>query len=314
MDLARKYRTGTVASGTLGPDDLRNLFPGRDLRMLGFAFLNGITTLDSPAPNRLVFLERFQAALAQQLASIDCRSMLFVVAPEYEGASNHSCLISESPRSDYAKVAARLFDYRGEYWLQATAIHPSAVIERSAHVSPGAIIGRNCFIGAGCLIHPNVVIGPNCKIGDGCVIGSGTVIGQPGFGIFRDSTGQLSHFPHLAGVVIERCVEIGALATISAGGIHPTVIGEFAKIDDHVQIAHNCVIGRRVQMIGSAVISGSVAVGDDCWVGPNATVIDAIQIGSGAHIAIGSNVLQSVPEGGAVFGNPARRTRKADPS
>ena len=311
MDLLRKYREGSLASAALLRDDLIKLFGGRRLDTRGLESLNGVTTIDSPAPNRVVFLERFSHDFAEQLAAIKCRSMLFVLTPEYDALTNQPRLVSDAPRTDYAAIVARLFDYDGTYWHQTTPIHPSAVIGKSAQILPGVVIGRNCSIGADCLIHPNVVIGPNCRIGANCVIRSGAVIGQPGFGIFRDGAGQLKHFPHVAGVVVERCVEIGALTTISAGSIHPTVVGEFAKIDDHVQIGHNCVIGRRVQLIGSAVISGSVSVGDDCWIGPNASVIDAIQIGKGSHIAIGSNVLKSLPEGIVAFGNPAREVGKA---
>jgi UDP-3-O-[3-hydroxymyristoyl] glucosamine N-acyltransferase len=312
MDLERKYRAGSKAANTLTARELNTLVEGKILDAEGLDFLDGVTTVDSAAAHRLVFLERCTPGLLEHAAAIDCHSMLFVVTPEYESALKQPRVISDSPRSDYTRIVARLFDYDVTYWEQRAAIHPSARIDRSAQISPGVVIGKDSSIGANCLIYPNVVIGPNCRIADHCVVRSSAVIGQPGFGIFRNRAGELTHFPHVGGVVVERCAEIGALTTVCAGSIHPTVIGEFAKVDDHAHIAHNCVIGRHAQVVAGAELGGSVILGDDCWIGPNATVIDGIRIGARSFVGIGSNVLKPVAEDLVVLGNPARGLRKRD--
>lgn len=308
----QRYRVGSAVGIALARDELLSLVDGEALDTNGLAFINGVTTLDRPAPNRLVFLERFDPDYVEQLCSIDCESMLFIVTHEYRSAFNHPRLVTDSPRAVYTQIVKRLFDYWGTYWEQDTLIHPSAKIDKSSRLFPSVFVGRNTTIGPGCFIYPNVVIGPNCSIGQNCVIKSGSVIGQPGFGVFKDKYGYQHHFPHVAGVIVECDVEIGALNTICSGSIHPTVIGEGVKTDDHVHIAHNCVVGRRTLITACSEVSGSVYIGEDCWIGPNTSVMDGLTIGKKVFIGIGSNVTKSLPDAVVAVGNPARQHRKID--
>jgi UDP-3-O-[3-hydroxymyristoyl] glucosamine N-acyltransferase len=311
MKLATKYRSGSVGRITVTRDELLEMYADEKLELVDLAFLNGVTTLDSPAANRLVFLERCTAESEQALSAIDRADMLFIVPSESPNMPRQPRMISSAPRAAYTKLVDRIFGYELDYWSQCSRIDPSASIGPEVRMMPGVIVGRNSIIGAGCVIYPNVVIGPNCNIGERCIIKSGSVIGQPGFGVFKDSHGQPHHFPHVGGVVIEHDVEIGALNTVCAGSIHPTVVGEFAKFDDHVHVAHNCVIGRRTLITACAELSGSVIVGDDCWIGPNASIIDGVTIGDRAFIGIGSNVTKSIADGVVAAGNPARQIRTA---
>ena len=142
----------------------------------------------------------------------------------------------------------------------AAFVHPSARLEAGVVVDPGAVIGRGAEIGAGTMIGANAVIGPEVRIGrDGAVGASTTIvaaligdrviihpgahIGQDGFGFALGPRGHLK-VPQIGRVIIQDDVEIGAGATIDRGANRDTVIGEGAKIDNLVQIAHNVVIGR----------------------------------------------------------------------
>jgi len=312
MELKRKYRLGCKAEGFIARDDLIAMFGSQNLHLDGISFLDGATTLDALAPNRIIFITAFTESDVATLIAADCDGILLIVTPAFPPIPRRARLICDAPRAAYTKIISRLFDYDGLYWNQLEAIHPSATVAPSARIMPGVIIGRHSSIGAGSVIYPNVVIGPSCSIGENCIVKSGSVIGQPGFGVFKNDSGRPEHFPHVGGVVIENDVEIGALNTICAGSIHPTVIGESAKLDDHVHIAHNCIVGCRTLVTACAEVSGSVVIGDDCWIGPNSSVIDGVTIGEKTFIGIGSNVTKPVPAGVVAVGNPARQIRKAD--
>ena len=55
----------------------------------------------------------------------------------------------------------------------------------------------------------------------------------------------------------------------------------------------------------NATVNGRVVVGDDVWIGPGAVISNELTIGTRAHIALGSTVMQAVPENGRVAGTPA---------
>jgi UDP-3-O-[3-hydroxymyristoyl] glucosamine N-acyltransferase len=77
-------------------------------------------------------------------------------------------------------------------------------------------------------------------------------------------------------------------------------------MDDHVHIAHNCCLGEELIATAGAAVSGSVKLGRRAWLGPNCSLIEKIEIGAGCTIGIGAVVVNSVPGGTKVMGNPAR--------
>lgn len=307
--LVTRYRRGTAAAHPLAVVDVQRIAGEACFSPGLLTQVDGVTTLDRPIAQRLLFLESFDEQRLATLRALPPQLVLVVATPAYADCTHLPLILTETPRLTYARIVEALFDYEGSYWRQQGTIDPTAVIDPTAWLGPNVSIGRNTRIGAGCRIAANVVIGPNCVIGARCVIKSGTVIGQPGFGVFRDPAGVPHHFPHVAGVVLEEDVEIGALNTVCAGSIHPTVVGRAVKTDDHVHIAHNCIVGPRTLLTACAEVSGSVVIGADCWLGPNCTVRDGLSIGDKAFIGIGSNVTKAVAPNGVVAGNPARPLR-----
>ncbi len=164
-------------------------------------------------------------------------------------------------------------------------------------VDPGAVIGPAAEIGAGTVIAANAVIGPGVRIGRNCSIGAGATlmhaligdrviihpgcrIGQDGFGYLPDRGGHIK-IPQIGRVIIQDDVEIGANTTIDRGGTRDTVIGEGTKIDNLVQIGHNCSIGRHCFIVSQTGISGSVDVGDYVVLGGQVGIADHLSIGNG---------------------------------
>lgn len=232
-------------------------------------------------------------------------------------------LLCDDPQLAYIRTAERL--YRDE--KPATTISPAAHIDESARLSPGVSVAPGVVIGAGVEIGEDTIIGANTVIGAGvrigrgcriadqvslsyCLVGnavtlhSGVRIGQDGFGYIPGPDG-LAKMPQLGRVVIEDEVEIGTNTTIDRGAGDDTVIGFGSKIDNLVQIGHNCRIGRYCIICAQCGISGSVTLGNGVILGGNVGVADQISIGDGARIAAGSGLMKDVPAKAVQAGSPA---------
>ena len=209
-------------------------------------------------------------------------------------------LVAANPRLAFAKVLDFLDHESGfQRPLQPPCIDPTA------RISPHAVLGLGVVIGPNTVVSHFVVIGEGVQIGRNCVIKSGAVIGEDGFGFERDQ-GLPIRLVHLGTVRIGNHVEIGSLTTVCRGTLTDTVIEDFAKIDDHVHIAHNCRVGVGAMVVACAEVSGGVVLGKGAWVGPNASIIQQRKIGENSLVGIGSNVLRDVPDGVTVAGNPAK--------
>lgn len=213
-------------------------------------------------------------------------------------------------------------------------VHPTAVVHETAQIGKGCKIGANCYVGKNVvlgnevLLYPNVTIFDDTKIGNNTIIWSGTVIrerseigsfcifhnnvsiGADGFGYRPSEDGRgLVKIPHIGNVVIGNYVEIGANSTVDRAKFSSTIIGDGCKIDNLVQIAHNCVLGRSCIMAGSSGLAGSVTLGDGVIIGGSSSIKDHLTIGSGAVVGGGSGVMSDVAAGKTVVGYPAAESR-----
>lgn len=216
-----------------------------------------------------------------------------------------------------------------------TDVHPTAVVHQSVTMGGGCKIGAGCYIGKdvvlgdGVVLYPNVTIFDASHIGNQTVIWSGTVIrerseigencifhtnvsiGADGFGFRPSEDGRgLVKIPQIGNVVIGNDVEIGANSTVDRGKFSSTIIGDGCKIDNLVQIAHNCVLGRSCIMAGSSGLAGSVTLGDGVIIGGSASIKDHLTIHSGAKVGGGSGVMSDVAAGESVLGYPATESRE----
>ncbi|CAN5798514.1 UDP-3-O-(3-hydroxymyristoyl)glucosamine N-acyltransferase [soil metagenome] len=215
----------------------------------------------------------------------------------------------------------------------AAGVHPSAVIDPSARVDAGAHVGPMCVLGAGAVIeagaallghvslgagvrvgansilHPHVAIYARCVIGARVIIHGGAVIGADGFG-YRPGPSGLIKLPHLGNAVIGDDVEIGANACIDRARFGSTTIGAGTKLDNLVQIGHNCRIGRHCVICGCCAIGGSVTIGDGTQMGGACAVADNVVIGAGVRIAGTTVVMSDLADGITVAGYPAMPGRE----
>lgn len=203
-----------------------------------------------------------------------------------------------------------------------TSVHPTATIGSEPSISPFAVIGAGTRIGARCRIHSGVVIGRNCLIGDdvllypnaviydGVVLGhrvivhAGAVLGADGFG-YRMQQGKHVKIPQLGSVELGDDVEVGAGTTIDRGTFQATRVGTGTKIDNLVQIGHNCVIGKHNLLVSQVGIAGSCTTGDYVVLAGQVGVADHLHIGDQAQVGAQSGLMRNVAAGACVLGTPA---------
>lgn len=207
-------------------------------------------------------------------------------------------------------------------------VHPSAVIGEGSRIGAGCYVGKDVVLGQNVTLYPNVAVFDDSEIGDHTTVWSGTVIrerskigshcifhtnvsiGADGFGYRPSDDGRgLVKIPHIGNVVIGNHVEIGANSCVDRAKFSSTILGDGCKIDNLVQIAHNCVLGRSCIMAGSSGLAGSVTLGDGVVIGGSASIKDHTTIHSGATVGAGSGVMGDVAAGKTVLGYPACDSR-----
>jgi len=187
----------------------------------------------------------------------------------------------------------------------AAQVDPGANLHPSAIVRSGAVIRRGASIGEGTVVGENAVIYGGARIGARCLVGPLAVIGRQGFGFATGPGGVTVRVPQLGGVVVEDDVEIGALATVDAGTLRPTVIHRGTKLDAHVHVGHNVEIGPGTFVAAQAGFAGSSRIGAGVLVGGQAGVKDHAEVGDNARIGGKSGVIGDVAPGDVVAGFPA---------
>jgi UDP-3-O-[3-hydroxymyristoyl] glucosamine N-acyltransferase len=191
-------------------------------------------------------------------------------------------------------------------WIaQGVFIGENVTISPNVKIHSGAVIMSGVTIGEGTEIFSNVVIYRNVKIGNNVRLHANVTIGADGFG-YNFSKGIHHKVWHVGSVVIGDEVEIGSGTCIDSGTFSPTIIGAGSKIDNQVQIGHNCKLGVGVILCGQVGLGGSTTIGDYTVLGGKAAVANGLVIGKGVQIAGGAGVTSNVGDGEVVGGFPAR--------
>ena len=183
-------------------------------------------------------------------------------------------------------------------------------IGSNAVIGAHTVLFHDIFLGDDAVLFPNVTIYDGSLIGKRVVIHSGSVIGADGFGFAPQSDGSYVKIPQMGIVEIGDDVEIGANATIDRATMGSTVIGRGAKIDNLVQIAHNCRIGEDTVIAAQAGISGSVTIGRQCMIGGQAGFAGHLELADRIQVAAQAGISKSFLEPGiALRGYPAQPMR-----
>jgi UDP-3-O-[3-hydroxymyristoyl] glucosamine N-acyltransferase len=247
-----------------------------------------------------------------------------IVTAELAGQAPCATLLSENPAFDFARVLEVFFPP-----LRPTpGIHPTAVIADTARLGENAFVGAYCVIGEDveigrdAVIHPHVTIYRGVRVGDGFVCHSqvsiregvtignrvtvlnGAVIGADGFG-FIEHGGTLVKIPQVGGVAIEDDVEIGANTTVDRATMGATIVRRGVKLDNLIQVGHNCDVGEYSRMAAQSGLAGSVKIGRWCQFGGQSGFADHAKVGDRARVIAQAGVHNDLPDDALVGGAPA---------
>jgi UDP-3-O-[3-hydroxymyristoyl] glucosamine N-acyltransferase len=269
--------------------------------------LTGMAALDAASPHDVSFLgnEKYHGQFLQTRAAA-----VIVSRGVTDGPQATALIAVDNPSLAFAVVVRHFAEATRQF---APGIHPRAFVDPSAVLDPakvrvqagavvlaGAVVGDGSDIGPNSVISDDAVIGKDCRImanasvrercvlGDRVILQPGAVIGSDGYGYeFHD--GRHVKIDQVGIVEIRDDVEIGANTTIDRARFGKTLIGEGSKIDNLVQIGHNCVLGKHCLIISQTGISGSSQLGD--------YVTAAGQVGIAGHVTIGSKAVLSARTG-----------------
>lgn len=233
-----------------------------------------------------------------------------------------------------ACVARLLTMYQQTMSQPRVGVHPQACIAETAkigknvyvgphaYVGEGAVVGDNtqiyacvvieerASVGEGCVLYPNVSVYHDCHIGNRVILHSGCCVGADGFG-FAPIEGGYEKVPQIGNAVIEDDVEIGANSCVDRAVMGSTYVRKGVKLDNLVQIAHNCDIGANTVMSAQVGVAGSTKVGQWCMFGGQVGIAGHIEIAdrtqSGAQAGIAGKVRKP---GQVIIGSPAMDARQ----
>jgi UDP-3-O-[3-hydroxymyristoyl] glucosamine N-acyltransferase len=236
-----------------------------------------------------------------------------ILSEENRSYTDLPCILTKNPYAYFAKLLTLL----NPKSLPAKEVHSEAVVEKTAVISSTCSIGPNVVIGANAELGEYVVIGANCYIGDNvtidantelqpnvtvyhdcvigknCTIAAGVVIGADGFG-YANQNGEWVKIPQVGRVIIKDNVDIGANTSIDRGALDDTLIEQGVKLDNLIQIGHNCQIGEHTVIAGCVGIAGSARVGKRCKIGGAAMILGHLEIADDITISPGSMITRSL--------------------
>ena len=183
-------------------------------------------------------------------------------------------------------------------------IGDGAVIGNGSQIYPHVVIGDGVTIGANCVLYANVTIYQGCKLGNNVTIHAGAVIGADGFGFAPNAEGY-DKIPQIGIVVIEDDVEIGANTCVDRSTMGQTIIHKGVKLDNLIQVAHNCEIGENTVMSAQVGMAGSTKIGKWCMVAGQAGFAGHIHIGDQTLVGAQAGLMKDTKPGDKVMGSPA---------
>ena len=281
--------------------------------------IGGLGTLDSAVEGKITFLanRKYASLVATTKASA-------VVLTAADNSYGRNAIIVDNPYLAFARLLTLFTTQpRKSRGVMAGAhLGEGVMIGAEVSIYPGVVVGNGVRLGDRVTLHPNVtlyegvVLGDDvtlhagvsvregCRIGNRVTIHNGTVIGSDGFGYAPDGRSWYK-IPQIGIVTIQDDVEIGANAAIDRAALEMTIIGRGTKIDNLVQVAHNCIIGEDCIVVAQAGIAGSAKLGRNVTLGGQVAIVGHVTIGDEAMISGQSGVMGSVAPGAVLSGTPA---------
>jgi len=271
--------------------------------------ITGINTLKDAKENELTFLEN--PKYLNDLKSTKAAAVLLTAENAIHIPHGVTALVTNEPYLKLA-LATKLFAKpsfevgEAEFIDETAQIMPNAYIGKGARVGKnsivmsGAYVGDYAVIGDNTILYPNVVIYRECIIGNNCILHAGCVIGSDGFGFAHTKTGEHVKIYQNGIAILEDDVEIGANTTIDRAVFGITIIKKGVKIDNLVQIGHNCEIGEYSILVSQSGVAGSTILGRNVVMGGQSATAGHLHIGAFSTIAARGGVTKNI-EGGKTY-------------
>ena len=275
--------------------------------------INSVASLESAHHNSISFFNnpKYSDLLKNTKAAVVIINR--VDLPDRSGTS----IVIDNPYLYFAKVSQLLNPSKTlkKEIHKSAIIHPSCKLGQDVYIGPnvvieenvslgddvvihaGSIVESDSAIGNASVIHPHVVIKANTIIGKNCILYAGCIIGSDGFGYAKDDSKWLA-IPQIGRVILGDNVDIGSNSTIDRGALDDTIISSGVKIDNLVQIGHNCLIGENTIIAGCVGIAGSAKIGKNCAIGGAAMILGHLSITDNVTISPGSMITRSIKTSG----------------
>ncbi|MEA1892488.1 MAG: UDP-3-O-(3-hydroxymyristoyl)glucosamine N-acyltransferase [Campylobacterota bacterium] len=222
-------------------------------------------------------------------------------------------LVVDTPYWEMARLSKYFAPDIEDDSLPKASVGEGTKISDKAEIANGAVIGKNCTIlanvyvgaeaeiGDNTVLYPSVVVYRDCKIGSDCIIHANTTIGGDGFGFATNKLGEHKKIYQNGNVVIENDVEIGSSTTVDRAVFGTTLIKKGTRIDNLVQIGHNCEIGEYSVMVSQSGLAGSTKLGRNVVMGGQAAAAGHLDIAAFSTFAARSGITKSIKESGKTY-------------
>jgi UDP-3-O-[3-hydroxymyristoyl] glucosamine N-acyltransferase len=280
--------------------------------------IGGVSSIEEQGPGTITYLQK-----KKFLPSLHQSQALAVIVRE-EVETDKAQVLVANPALAFARAVNAFHPPKpGKPGVHVSAnIGENVTLGQGVTISPQVCIGDNVVIGDGVILHPGVVIGEECRIGkqsilhahvtlypetvlgDEVVLHAGVVIGVDGFGYVPDEQGEHYKINQVGSVVIEDKVEVGANSCIDRAALGITLIKKGTKIDNLVQVAHNCVVGEHSILVAQVGMAGSCKLGHHVVLAGQVGLADHVTIGNQAILTAQAGTFRDVEDGGVVSGSP----------
>jgi UDP-3-O-[3-hydroxymyristoyl] glucosamine N-acyltransferase len=266
--------------------------------------ITGINTLKNALSHEISFLTN--PKYFKELHDSHAGAILVTESVSAYVPTNAVTLIVDDPYLMMAKLTKYFAPQIEDLTMPKAIIGEGSRISSKAEIANGAIIGKNCtllagvYVGSQCVIgdnttlYPNVVVYRDCKIGSNCIIHANTTIGSDGFGFATNKMGEHTKIYQNGNVIIEDDVEIGSSTTIDRAVFNSTIIKKGVRIDNLVQIGHNCEIGEYSVLVAQTGLAGSSKLGRNVVMGGQSATSGHLEIASFNTFAARSGVTKSI--------------------
>ncbi|MCF6339220.1 MAG: UDP-3-O-(3-hydroxymyristoyl)glucosamine N-acyltransferase [Sulfurimonas sp.] len=273
--------------------------------------ISGMNTLKDAAKNEISFVSNSKYIRDVQNSNagailVDSKNKEFV-------PSTSVALVVDNPYWEMAILSKCFSSPIENNNLPLAIVGEGSKVSAKAELANGSKIGKNCtimahvyigaeaVIGDNTIIYPNVTVYRDCKIGNDCIIHASATVGSDGFGFSTNKLGEHKKIYQNGNVIIEDNVEIGSSTAIDRAVFSSTIIKKGVRIDNLVQVGHNCVIGEYSVLVAQSGISGSTTMGRNVVMGGQSATAGHLQIAPFTTMAARSGVTKSIIDSGKTF-------------